>query len=281
MPHPAATAARAATPRQAALAILRHNLGFAEPERWVDYALGHSFTRVRASAVPDCPGCGAPPGRRLGQYVHYSTLIQLLECHACGPRLDLEAAIREADFRERIRRLDLDLRQAQARLAALRTTSRLNGAGLVVLSPCDGSLLRLHTRAIGAFVESGDLLADVACTSDSLVVELEIPASGIGRVRPGQDVRLLYDAFPYERFGIRYAELTWVGASAPTYRLGDSTGFRARARPEDRTIRAAGVDRALEPGMGGLARVVVERRRLIAYAFAPLMQLREAMAGRR
>lgn len=80
----AAPGARAATSRQAALAILRHNQGFAEPDRWVEYALGHSFSPVRATPVPACPDCGAPPGGRLGQYVHYSTLLQLLQCPACG-----------------------------------------------------------------------------------------------------------------------------------------------------------------------------------------------------
>lgn len=63
----------------------------------------------------------------------------------------------------------------------------------------------------------------------------------IWRVRVGQDVRLLYDA----------------------------------------TIRVDGAERPFVPGMGGTARVVVERRRLIAYAFAPLMQLREAVANRK
>jgi SAM-dependent methyltransferase len=80
----AAPRAQTATSRQAALATLRHNQGFAEPERWVEYALGHSFSWVRAIPVPTCPDCDAPPRGRLGQYVHYSTLLQLLECAACG-----------------------------------------------------------------------------------------------------------------------------------------------------------------------------------------------------
>jgi hypothetical protein len=45
-------------------------------------------------------------------------------------------------------------------------------------------------------------------------------------------------------------------------------------------VRVGGADIALMPGMGGIARVVVERRRLIMYAFSPLMQLRESMADR-
>ena len=204
----------------------------------------------------------------------------LADARAARARLGFDAAIRESEYRERIRRLDLEVRQAQARLAAMAMTEGAGGSGLVVASPCDGTLLRRRVRAAGAFVEQGDVLADLACASDSLVVEVEVPATGVGRVRAGQDVRLLYDAFPYQRYGVRFAEVTWVGAATAASALGDSAGFRARALPDDATIRVDGADRALEPGMGGTARIVLERRRLITYAFAPLLQLREAMAER-
>lgn len=205
----------------------------------------------------------------------------LADSRAARTRLDFDAAVRGADLRERVRRLDLEIRQAESRLAALRASGAGSGTGLLVASPCDGMLLRLRVRAPGAFVAQGDILADLACATDSLVVELEVSASGIGRVRVGQDVRLLYDAFPYQRYGVRFAEVTWVGATNGTSSLGDTAAFRARARPDDATIRVDGADRPLVPGMGGTARVVVERRRLIAYAFAPLMQLRAAAADRK
>lgn len=205
----------------------------------------------------------------------------LADSKAARTRLDFDAVVREADLRERVRRLDLDIGQAAARLTALRASGARSSTGLLVASPCDGTLLRLRVRAAGAFVAQGDVLADLACATDSLVVELEVSASGIGRVRVGQDVRLLYDAFPFQRFGVRFAEVTWVGATSGTSALGDTAGFRARARPDDATIRVAGVERPFVPGMGGTARVVVERRRLIAYAFAPLMQLRAAVADRK
>ena len=99
-------------------------------------------------------------------------------------------------------------------------------------------------------------------------------------MRPGQEVRLLYDAFPYQRQGVQFAAVTWAGTSRGATGLEDSTGFRARARPDVATIRVDGIDRSFMAGMGGVARIVVERHRLFAYAFAPLMQFREAMRER-
>jgi len=65
--------------------LLEHNIGFADPARWVQYARSHGFRPVKAVKVPRCPDCsGAPRSRSWGQYIYYSTLISSLECTACG-----------------------------------------------------------------------------------------------------------------------------------------------------------------------------------------------------
>lgn len=66
------------------LEILRHNVGFTEPERWRDFAARHDFRRVKAVPVPNCPDCGGQPRETIGQYVYYSTLIHLRRCGGCG-----------------------------------------------------------------------------------------------------------------------------------------------------------------------------------------------------
>jgi len=71
------------TTREEILRILHHNAGFARPELWVEYALGHGFKPVEAVRISDCPECGGRPNRSIGQFVYYSTLIRLLECRRC------------------------------------------------------------------------------------------------------------------------------------------------------------------------------------------------------
>ena len=66
-------------------AILEHNVGFQDPQRWIAYASAHAFKEVRAHKVVRCPDCaGTARGRPWGQYVYYSTLIRLEECAGCG-----------------------------------------------------------------------------------------------------------------------------------------------------------------------------------------------------
>ena len=156
--------------------------------------------------------------------------------------------------------------------------SQARGDELSVGAPCAGTVLRLQVNAPGAVVQEGDVLADLACGDDRLQAEVTVPPSGAGRIKPGQVVRLLYDAFPYQRYGIRYATVRWV--SPATVLVKERPVFRVLAEVEEQTVRITGESRPLLAGMGGHADVVVGRRSLISYAFEPVRQLREQLADR-
>jgi SAM-dependent methyltransferase len=66
------------------LGILRGNQGFEDPERWVEYGLRHAFAHVSATKLKGCPGCGAKGSHKIGQYVYFSTLLNLVGCAGCG-----------------------------------------------------------------------------------------------------------------------------------------------------------------------------------------------------
>ena len=70
--------------RRRLLEILRHNVGFDNPEKWLDYAQKHSFKRRKAYYRPECPECDADESEIIGQYVHFSQLVRLRKCKLCG-----------------------------------------------------------------------------------------------------------------------------------------------------------------------------------------------------
>lgn len=199
---------------------------------------------------------------------------------AARARLRFDTEARSADLRDRLRRLDLETRDASSRLTALRAAGASSGATLAITSPCRGTLLHASIQRVGAVVQQGEALADIACAGGRVRAEVTLPSNGIARVRTGQSVRLLYTAFPYQRHGVRFGEVVWVGPTGTSTARGDSSRFRALVAIDDSTIVVDGSPQPLTPGMDGTARIVVEKRRLITYAFAPLRQLREAMADR-
>ena len=63
-------------------------------------------------------------------------------------------------------------------------------------------------------MHESDLLAEIVCDGEPLQAELMLPERGMALVRLGQPVKLLYDAFPYERYGVQYATLRWLSPAS-------------------------------------------------------------------
>jgi hypothetical protein len=185
-----------------------------------------------------------------------------------------EAAVEE--YAELRRGLNETIDKSTIRMAALKKElERSQGNETTVVAPCSGSLLRLKVKGAGAFVRTGEVLCELAQMNQHLEAELEVPQRGVGRVSAGLPVKLLYDAFPYQRHGVRYGTVRWVGLASTTGDNGDV--FRVWVDPQDAAIEVDGQQRRLLAGMRGEAQIVVGRRRLISYLFEPLRQLQENM----
>jgi membrane fusion protein len=112
-----------------------------------------------------------------------------------------------------------------------------------------------------------------------LEAKLFIPTKAIGFVEPGQDVKLLYDAFPYQRFGTYRGRIISVSRTVlldsdiiapikinePVY-----TATVALDRPD---ITAHGKKIPLQPDMSLRADIILERRTLIDWIVSPLRDI--------
>jgi len=184
-----------------------------------------------------------------------------------------EEAVRN-EYRERERAVKEELETAKIRIAARSPWVAQNrGSEFVALAPCSGTILRLHVKANGAIVSDGEPLCELACAGERLQAELQIPQAGIGRIRNGQGVKLMYDSFPYQQYGVKFGALCWISPTAST------ETFRAIAEIDAEDVMVLGQPATLKAGMGGRAEVVIARRSLISFALDPIRQLRENMAA--
>jgi membrane fusion protein len=188
-----------------------------------------------------------------------------------------ENRAKQSEFREVERSAAEDLGKARVRTSMLEKELAQTGRQLTAAAPCTGSLVKMHVRGIGAVVREGDLLAEVACEGERLEAELTVPQDGMALLRPGQPVKLLYDAFPYQRYGVRLATIRWI---SPAGTADNAKGvFRALADLKETDVPVRGQRRPVESGMGGRARIIVGKRSLVSYVFEPLRQLKESLAG--
>ena len=192
-------------------------------------------------------------------------------------KLRQDTTTRAVQHREMLRSLEQERQMAGIRLESMR--GQLNGSGgdLLITSPCAGTVLRMMVSTTGAVVQAGEALGEVACAGQRLQVEMTLGQQAVARVREGQGAKLLYDAFPYQRYGVRFGNVRWVGPATvgPSRGAVDPQAFRALIEPGDTTILVRGEPRPLLVGMRGRARVVTGQRTLISFAFEPIRALRE------
>lgn len=169
-----------------------------------------------------------------------------------------------------IRQLELAIAAGEERLAALeQELVHADGDRLTVVAPRAGVVFDLAVRQPGAVVERGNTLCQLAQPGADIQAELHLPEKAVGLLHPEQNVRLLFDAFPYTRYGVQNAILTWISP------VGADGTFRGLAKLESSTIVVEGQQRLVKAGMKGEARIAIGRRTLLQYILEPLRQLRE------
>ena len=196
-------------------------------------------------------------------------------------RLRFEMASRRAAFDEIARGVDEELKRTRARKGMLDREDSRQGNLMTVNARCSGTVVRLLVRRTGLVVSASDTLAELACDAEALQAEVMVPERGVARVAARQPIKLQYDAFPYQRYGVRYATVQWISPASSEAQRGEGRTVRLLASLDEQVFRIAGTDRPVLPGMSGTAAIIVGRRSLASYAFEPLRQMREAMSAER
>jgi len=183
----------------------------------------------------------------------------------------------EAERQQALERMDSEESKLQVRIGGLTgLLKEATGDLAFVRAPYDGTIVSVARKRAGDVVSVGQELCQIAPGNAPPRAHLILEERGMARLREGQPVKLLFEAFPYQRYGVVDGSLTWLSPSAIAGGNGDER-FMAYVAPDALEIGAGDQIRPLRTGMRGEARIQVGRRTVIEYAFAPLRQLRENM----
>ncbi len=196
---------------------------------------------------------------------------------------------RQAAMAERQRLLH---RRAAARLASQQAMIELDGRAAaldkarleltagnveVLRAPASGRVRIIQARP-GQDVQPERPLLTIYPESAPLEAVLMVPSRAVGFVRPGQPVRLRYDAFPHQRFGVGEGRVQRIDLAAPAplspAGAGTTPVYRALVVLERPAMSAYGQDWPLLPGMTLTADIELDRRSLMAWLLDPLLAMR-------
>jgi membrane fusion protein len=145
-------------------------------------------------------------------------------------------------------------------------------SGYVLTAPASGMATAITVKA-GQSVGPSTPLLSIIPKGSKLRAELPIPATMIGFVRIGQEVKLSIDAFPYQQFGTIKARISSIpGAPIST---ADAKGnpvpvYITIAEIEAPYIMAFGKKQPLLSGMTLSARITTRKQSLFEWLFEPL-----------
>lgn len=167
---------------------------------------------------------------------------------------------------------------AEARFAERRAQVASETNGLLVAKRA-GRIGALQARR-GAPIAPGATLAMVLEEADQMDAELWVPSRAIGFIRPGDRVRLMYDSFPYQRFGVGRGAVREVGQAPvlpnelPVPIQTNEGLYRVVVRLDARQVNAYGSAWRLTPGMRLAADVVLDERPLAVWLLDPILAIR-------
>jgi membrane fusion protein len=175
---------------------------------------------------------------------------------------------------ERLRVLRSDLSWIEQR------TAEVDGRrAYVIKAPTSGRVSTLQAT-VGKVADPKHMQLEIIPLDSALQAELFFPTRASGFVRPGQQVRILYDAFPYQKFGtyrgivanVSHTILTGNDATGPITLK--EPAYRVTALPERPDIDAYGRKMPLRPGMLLKADVILEQRSLMRWLLDPMLSTR-------
>ncbi|WP_045412630.1 HlyD family secretion protein [Vibrio owensii] len=152
-----------------------------------------------------------------------------------------------------------------------------------VRSPIKGIIASILADE-GHSVVNGQPLLIIVPESDKAFVELYAPSRSIGFMKVGQNVRLRFDAFPYEKFGVQKGVITNVSKSAVAPEMIANRGlinnteveglYQVKVELTKPTITVYGKEERLVSGMTVVADVELDTRKIYEWILEPLYTIK-------
>ena len=190
-------------------------------------------------------------------------LAQVRDIEAQIVMLAVEQTAQENEIKSRISALEQSI---------IRTDSQ---GSLIIRSPVQGLVTTITARKGQA--TSAKPVMSILPQGGELLAELFVPARAAGFVKAGQPVRLLYDAFPYQKFGFFAGRVKQVSKTVVnTVNLTNAPQlpepvFLVTVTLDRQFINTMGERFPLQAGMALSADLILEDRKIWEWAFGSLL----------
>lgn len=189
-------------------------------------------------------------------------------------RIQYDAASREAATEEDKMRLKLQSARLAANSAArIRFENIDTDNFLLILAPIDGVVTEVASTQPGDKIQANTPLAGIAPKDARPVVKMEIAERDRGFLREGQGVKLKFNAFPYQRYGVIDGTLEFISPATRPSAQDKQPVYEGRVSLARDHFVVGEQTYPLRYGMTATAEIAVRERRVIDLALDPFREV--------
>jgi len=189
-------------------------------------------------------------------------------------QLQYEAATKEVANAEEKLRLQVQTARLVADAAArIRFENIDKDNFLLIVAPVDGVITDVTSTQPGDKVQANSPLGGIAPKNARPVLKIEIAEHDRAFLREGLPVKLKFNAFPYQRYGLIDGTLNFISPATKMSPQTKQPVYEGRVALQRDHYEVGETRYPLRYGMTAVAEVVVRERRLIDLALDPFRQI--------
>ncbi|MGO4332393.1 HlyD family efflux transporter periplasmic adaptor subunit [Cupriavidus sp. 2TAF22] len=189
-------------------------------------------------------------------------------------RIQYDAALREISNTEDKLRLQVQTARLVAEAAArIRFENIDKDNFLLILAPVAGVITDVSSTQRGDKVQANAPLGGIAPKDARPVLKIEIAERDRAFLREGLPVKLKFNAFPYQRYGLLNGTLEYISPATKLVGQNKQPVYEGRIRLAQTYYSVADSKYPLRYGMTATAEIVVRERRLIDLGLDPFRQV--------
>lgn len=147
----------------------------------------------------------------------------------------------------------------------------------IVRSPIDGIIFELPVRKPGEVLQPGQRVAQIAPQNTGIVLKASMPIQDSGFLKVGMPVKVKFDAYPYQEYGIVEGQVAWVSPDSKVQQTpqGNTESFELEITLNQQHVENGEKRVILTPGQTANAEVIIRQRRVIDFVLDPFKRLQK------
>jgi HlyD family type I secretion membrane fusion protein len=215
----------------------------------LDFRLSHEYSQAKAQLETSGQ-------ESMNLKLQYESAMREIASAGDKLRLQLQTARLVAEAADRIRFENID-----------------KDNFLLILAPVSGVVTDVTSTQAGDKIQANTPLGSIAPQDARPVLKIEIAEHDRAFLREGQAVKLKFNAFPYQRYGLIDGTLEFISPATKPSVQNKQPVYEGRVTLARDYYEVAGTRYPLRYGMSATAEIVVRERRLIDLGLDPFRQL--------